>query len=90
MKEKFELVPMGDASHLIRKIKKHWWGKWEIEMDGTTPKIYPVDQENCKHRLEFVTMVKSLPNFVSFPLYRCQKCGFEQIGSEHLNGHNYE
>lgn len=49
MKEKFELIPMGEYSHLIRKIKRHWWSKWEIEMDGNTPKIYPIDQEHCEH-----------------------------------------
>jgi len=90
MKEKFELIPMGEASYRIRRYKKHWWSRWKIEMDGMTPKIYPVDQKNCNHRIEFVSMVTALPNRIQLPLYRCIKCGYEQIGKQHLCGQNYE
>lgn len=81
MKEKFELIPMGDASHLIRKFKKHRWSKWEIEMDGATPKIYPVDQEHCEHDYEFVRIVISMsyPAGTPWRLMRCKKCGRERV-----------
>ena len=83
MKEKYELIGAGDSAHLIRKYKKHWWSKWQIEMDGTTPRIYPVDQENCEHEYEFEQYVIGAEWYCRgrrFPLYRCCKCGHERIG----------
>lgn len=81
MKEKFELIPMGEHSHLIRKFKKHWWSKWEVEMDGNTPKIYHVDQERCVHDFEFVKIVysASYPAGMPWKLIRCKKCGKERV-----------
>lgn len=81
MKEKFELIPMGEHSHLIRKFKKHWWSKWEIEMEGNTPKIYPIDQEHCVHDYELVEIVRtvSFPAGVPMRLLRCTKCGHERV-----------
>ena len=44
MKVKHELVSYSAAgvvwSHYIRKIKRHWWSKWEIVMDGSAPQKY--------------------------------------------------
>ena len=28
------------VTYYIRKIKKHWWSKWEIIMDGNVPQRY--------------------------------------------------
>lgn len=90
MKEKFELIGTGNSAHLIRKFKRHWWSKWEIEMDGTTPKIYLVDQDNCEHRLKYAYTGRALPNYMPVPIYRCEKCGYEQVGTTHLQGNKYE
>ena len=90
MQEKFELIQNGKESYLIRRYKKHWWSRWKTEMYGDKPKRYPVNQDDCAHRLVFVRMVTSLPMYVSLPLYRCQKCGYEQISNEHLEGNKYE
>lgn len=81
MKEKYELIGSGDSAHLIRKYKKHWWSKWRIEMDGATPKIYPVDQEHCVHDYKFVEIVRtvSFPAGVPMRLMRCTKCGHERV-----------
>ncbi len=75
MKEKFELIGSDETAHLIRKFKKHWWSKWTIEMDGNTPKIYLVDQENCEHDYKFVEIFKAYPNGAPWRLFRCSKCG---------------
>lgn len=81
MKEKFELIPMAEHSHLIRKFKRHWWSKWEIEMDGDSPKIYLVDQEHCEHDYEYIRTVISVsyPAGVPWRLLRCKKCGHERV-----------
>lgn len=81
MKEKYELIGSGDSAHLIRKYKKHWWSKWRIEVDGTTPKLYPVDQEHCDHDYRFVKVVYtiSFPAGVPMRLMRCTKCGYERV-----------
>ena len=81
MKAKYELIGHGDSAHLIRKYKRHWWSKWEIEMDGTTPKIYLVDQEHCNHDYEFVKIVisASYPAGTPWKLMRCKKCGHERV-----------
>ncbi len=81
MKEKYELIGSGDSAHFIRKYKKHWWSKWQIEMDGATPKIYPVDQEHCNHNYEFVKIMYtvSFPAGVPMRLMRCTKCGHERV-----------
>ena len=80
MKEKYELIGHGDFAHFIRKYKKHWWSKWQIEMDGATPKIYPVDQEHCIHDYKFIeTMYTvSFPAGIPVLLFRCTKCGHER------------
>lgn len=81
MKEKYELIGSGDSAYLIRKCKKHWWNKWRIEMDGATPKIYLIDQEQCVHDYEFVEIVRtvSFPAGVPMRLMRCTKCGHERV-----------
>ena len=80
-KERYELIPMRENSHLIRKFKKHWWSKWQIEMDGEEPKIYPVNQKNCKHDYEFVEIVisDSYPRGIPMEKIRCKKCGYETV-----------
>ena len=40
MKEKFVFIPLGEHSHFIKKVKKHWWSRWKTEMGGYTPRIY--------------------------------------------------
>lgn len=77
MKEKYELIGYGKSAHLIRKYKKHWWNKWQIEMEGTTPKIYPVDQKHCVHDYEFIAIVftASYPAGIPMRLWKCKKCG---------------
>ena len=81
MKEKFELIGSGNTAHLIRKFKRHWWNKWQIEMDGTTPKLYLVDQEHCEHDYEFkeICYTASYPKGVPLRLFRCNKCGHEKV-----------
>ena len=82
MKEKYELIGSGDSAHLIRKYKNHWYSRWKIEMDGTIPKNYPVDQKNCKHEYEYVKNVIGAEWYcigTVFRLYRCCKCGHERI-----------
>ena len=71
MKEKYELIGHGNSAHLIRKYKKHWWNKWQIEMDG----------ENCVHDYEFVEIVRtvSFPAGIPMRLLRCTKCGHERV-----------
>ena len=50
-------------------------------MDGTTPKIYHVDQEHCEHDFEFIKIVLSLsyPAGMPWRLFRCKKCGKERV-----------
>ena len=81
MKEKYELIGHGDSAYLIRKYKKHWWNKWQIEMEGDSPKIYLVDQEHCEHEFEFIKIVYSASYPVGMPwrLIRCKKCGKERV-----------
>lgn len=44
MKVKHELISYSVAgvvwSYYIRKIKRHWWNRWEIVMDGNSPQKY--------------------------------------------------
>lgn len=81
MKEKYELIPLGDKSYLIRKFKKHFWNRWETEMDGKSPKAYPVDQENCEHDFQYLhtTYTVSYPAGIPVQVYSCRKCGKEKV-----------
>ena len=40
MKERYDLCRAGGIFHYVRLTKKHWWSRWELEMDGRHPKIY--------------------------------------------------
>ena len=44
MKRKFEKLSFNICgeiySYYICLIKKHWWSKWTIVMDGSTPMTY--------------------------------------------------
>ena len=92
MKERFELVYRGKDSYKIRYIKRHWWSKWKIELEYNTnvPKIYPVDQENCAHHLEFSHIVEYYYRPIPLRIYRCTKCGYSQVGKDHIPGKKYE
>ena len=41
MKVKFEKMSFNIGGHVwthyIKKIKRHWWNRWEIVMDGNAP-----------------------------------------------------
>ena len=43
----------------------------------------------CKHRLVFSCNCQDNRGNV-FPIYKCEKCGYEQIGKEHLRLEEYE
>lgn len=43
----------------------------------------------CKHRLVFSRNCQDNRGNV-FPIYKCEKCGYEQIGKEHLRLEEYE
>ena len=55
MRVKHELVSYSVSgvvwSYYIRKIKKHWWSKWETVMDGRTPQMYDLINGNYVARL---------------------------------------
>lgn len=90
MKERYELRGHGKDAYMARFTKNHWWNRWEAETnsDGSVKK-YPVDQENCYHRLRYAYQGMTLRG-IPFPIYRCEKCGYEQVGTTHLEGNKYE
>lgn len=89
MKERFELIPKGDDSYLVRYVKEHWWSNWKKEMDGDKVKKYPVDQRNCVHRMKRKCVAQTVYGSM-VTIYYCEKCGKEQAGRDHIQGWKYE
>lgn len=61
-----------------------------MDRSTNTPKIYPVDQVNCVHKLEYAYTAEYYYRPISIPIYRCIKCGYEQVGNDHIEGNKYE